>query len=1016
LVKRIVIFLLLLITFSPSSWLIAQKKDNALILYSITEQNGLSDNGVTCLFQDSRGFMWIGTMDGFNRYDGSAVRIFKTTTHDISQQGNNSINSITEDARHQIWVGTNRGLNMYDPRTDSVYTWMNTEDQKGEANQIKSLVIDSSGQIWLGTANGLFSFDPVKKKFKSYTVSDPKKDNYRLSQDFIVSLLIDSKQRFWLATYSGLWRFFREDGHFEQYLSGKEFGSADELVTNLFEDHLGQIWLTVWDNGVNVFDPVQRKIVRRYYNPIGNSVTVAEINDSKGELKTYLSPPLFELDLKTGMITDRLTPSAPNQKSLNVIQLYKSRDNLLWLATDDGVRILDPAKQVFDHHYISDQRISTQGITLLERHNKIYVGGSGNNFLQIYDSNFRIEKTLLSDLTLRESGKLHHPALLNMVSEDSVRLWLCTEKGLVLYNERTGQKKIYQVSPAENPSPTANFINNLFIDSRGNHWVFPWRSGIWQLDIKTGAFKKIISGFLKNQNAVKQLLVTDAVEDHLGNIWFSDLDEGLIQYDYRSNSFSKPAQPWLGEKFWMAGIISEKPWIWFITVASVCRMNVETKKLERFPFPEAFNKIADGFCVDKDNHIWITTLNGLLSFDKNTHAFKRFTNNDGLLTNSLRGTLYTLSNGKILYASENYITSFDPKNLLQSTTSAKVLITGVSSQNKVVPISEDGNGRKIIRLNYSYNNFTFYWALPNYSNPLQNQYYCKLEEVEKDWRYVGTRGEAHYASLEPGSYLFHARATAGNGSFSKSDDEIIIIIDPPFWKSWWFIALAVAAVGSLTYIIIRYRIRQVLRMERLRTKISSDLHDDIGSTLSSISILSEIVLKGPLSNQTGQMVAEIKENSLSLMEKMDDIVWSINPRNDSLENLLLRIKRFAAALFEAKNIEYNIEIQENVKKIHLAMDYRQHIYLFMKEAINNVVKHADASLASITVSYQDDQLKLEIKDNGKGLEKSKDYSGNGIFSMKKRAGLMKAQLQIDSQPGQGTRILLQTRVRNNKPV
>jgi signal transduction histidine kinase len=196
------------------------------------------------------------------------------------------------------------------------------------------------------------------------------------------------------------------------------------------------------------------------------------------------------------------------------------------------------------------------------------------------------------------------------------------------------------------------------------------------------------------------------------------------------------------------------------------------------------------------------------------------------------------------------------------------------------------------------------------------------------------------------------------------------------------------------------------RMQNIRNKIAQDLHDDIGSTLSSISILSDLALKEKNIIQANEVVSEIKNNSITLMEKMDDIVWSINPKNDSLENLLIRIKRFATQLFEAKEIDYAIEIDEHIAEVKLPMDYRQHIYLILKEAINNLVKYSQATKAEIKVCCNNNLLKLYVSDNGKGFMQQKSITGNGILSMKSRALLMNAELIINSELNKGTEILL----------
>jgi len=196
------------------------------------------------------------------------------------------------------------------------------------------------------------------------------------------------------------------------------------------------------------------------------------------------------------------------------------------------------------------------------------------------------------------------------------------------------------------------------------------------------------------------------------------------------------------------------------------------------------------------------------------------------------------------------------------------------------------------------------------------------------------------------------------------------------------------------------------RMQHIRNKIAQDLHDDIGSTLSSISILSDLALKEKNIEQSNEVVSEIKNNSINLMEKMDDIVWSINPKNDSLENLLLRIKRFGIQLFEAKEIDYTIEFDEHIAQMKLPMDYRQHIYLILKEAINNLVKYSRATKAEIRVSCNNKTLELFVMDNGKGFVPQQSIAGNGILSMKSRAQLMNAELIIHAELNKGTEIVL----------
>jgi signal transduction histidine kinase len=219
-------------------------------------------------------------------------------------------------------------------------------------------------------------------------------------------------------------------------------------------------------------------------------------------------------------------------------------------------------------------------------------------------------------------------------------------------------------------------------------------------------------------------------------------------------------------------------------------------------------------------------------------------------------------------------------------------------------------------------------------------------------------------------------------------------------------------ISSQQKLIEQLKANELLRdrMQHIRNKIAQDLHDDIGSTLSSISILSDLALRENSSAQTLETMNEIKDSSMMLMERMDDIVWSISPRNDSLENLLMRVRHFATTLFEAKGIEYTIDIQKSVSEVRLPEDYRQHIYLILKEAINNLVKYALASQAFLEVSFDREYLILCVRDNGRGFDQAIPPTGNGLSGMQRRAGLMNARLSVRSAPGEGTSIGLQVAV------
>ena len=994
----------LLIALTIASLLMAAEswsQSPSLIVYPLQESNGLSDNRVTCMLQDQGGVMWIGTEDGLNRYDGSVFNVFKRKKNDPDEIADNFIHALAEDDQHHIWIGTNNGLSELNPQTNELKTY---DVLKGhDARVIKKVLADHSGNIWLGTLGGLIQFIPGQNKLVNHRVPNGLPADHRISD-----VLIDRQGRFWVATFNDLWQFDPKTDTFTRPAFEVLKGPSHGLINTLAEDHAGRLWLGYWDAGVKWIDPDRHTSgsLDAPLLPAGLS-GIAEIKNRRGHHELWMGN-FFQVDeqLRVSRFDTNIGATVGNYQ---VTCLYGSNDNLLWAGTNRGVLIMDPGKQFFRHQILATSELSHQGVAAYENDRGLYLGGAGSHFLALYDTAYRRLRNypFLHPAPFRITGD---PAMLSIVPDDADHLWLGTEEGLMRLDERSGAQQLFRIPSTASNVPTRNFIDHIFVDSRRVHWVFGWRAGIWQFDVDSEQFKQMIVGLTK-LNEVKGFLIADAAEDDRHNVWFADLDEGLIFFNRQTNSFSKPPNAFFQSWFNLGRVIYESPYVWGVTQGTVFRIHHETFVLETWKIPDELNKPVTAVCPDQQHHLWIGTRRGLVSFDQKTFTFKQFTTNDGLIDNVMDGTLYCLKSGKMAYYDDNYVTTFDPSAFNEPSAIPKVVITGVLSQNQPVAIHPTSDGNRSIELDYTYNNFIFNWAALHFSNPLQNKYYCMLEGVDNDWKFVGNTGNAQYASLSPGTYVFRARAATSDGVMNTTGDAVLIIIHPPFWRTWWFYAVGIFSFIGITYTWYRYRLNEALKTERLRNKISTDLHDEIGSTLSSISIMSDLVVQKSTEEKTLRVAHEIRENAVVLMERMEDIVWSINPKNDSLENLLLRIKRFAAHVFEAKNIDYEIHISAGIDHLALPMEVRQHIYLILKEGINNVVKHAACTRAVIEVTYQQAVLHIRLADNGKGFDISAPTSGHGVGSMKNRAAAMKMNFTLSSAVGKGTTIDVQLKIK-----
>jgi two-component sensor histidine kinase len=314
------------------------------------------------------------------------------------------------------------------------------------------------------------------------------------------------------------------------------------------------------------------------------------------------------------------------------------------------------------------------------------------------------------------------------------------------------------------------------------------------------------------------------------------------------------------------------------------------------------------------------------------------------------------------------------------------------------------NGGLILEYN-RYNNIQMAFSDYSVYNANKTSYqYALYKSGDTVWNTIIGKPELTFTDLSPGNYQLLLRASNLYGDYSEKISALKIAILPPFWQTWWFRFLILTAIGFVFYGLYRYRVHQLKKLQTIRNNIASDLHDDIGSTLNSISIYSEVAKQ-----QAGKEIPAldlIGANSRKIIESMSDIVWTINPENDSFEKIIVRMRSFAHQLLKAKKVEYTFEVDETIDGVALPMQVRKNFYLVFKEAITNVVKYSGASRVSISLSEHNKTIVLKIRDNGIGIPKNPETQGNGLLNMRRRAEEIHANLNILSGNGEGTGIEL----------
>ena len=415
---------------------------------------------------------------------------------------------------------------------------------------------------------------------------------------------------------------------------------------------------------------------------------------------------------------------------------------------------------------------------------------------------------------------------------------------------------------------------------------------------------------------------------------------------------------------------------------------------------------------DSKGNWWIATKNGLVVYNENSGSFRRFTTADGLLNNDMDGTLFCRGNGEMVFGNVNYITTFNPEKFLSAVANVP------HEQVKEILVNEkpvNWNGSGKLRFDYHSKNVSIKWALPDFSSPLHNQYYCRLQGIDTSWRYVGNTGEVQYANLSAGKYSVQLRAASANGVIAPNVIAIPFEIAPPFWKTAWFITLFSIAVVTIFGILIRYISQRNLKerllllekeqaIEKERNRISRDMHDDLGSGLTKIAIMSEVVKKQIHEPEKAkQQLENISQSSRELVDNLQDIIWVLNPKNDTLESLAAYIREYALKFFEPFETDIAFNYPEKFSLVKLSEETRRNIFLVVKESFNNIAKHAWCNKVNISIVYDPGKVRLMICDDGKGFDPAEvRLFGNGLINMQSRIEQIGGKYEIESKKGGGT--------------
>ena len=810
-----------------------EKPNPDIIFSNISIEQGLSQSVVICILQDSQGFLWFGTQDGLNRYDGYEFKIYKNDPDDTRSLSNDWVTSIVEESDGTLWIGTlGGGLNKFDRDTDLFTRYINNPADPNSLSHdvLTEIVIDNEGAIWIGTnGGGLNLFDRESGNFTSFVHDSEDPDS--ISYDSISSLLIDRNNEFWVGTNGGgLNLFDRESGTFTSYKNDPEdpFSLSGDNINVLLEDHEGIVWVGTTGAGLNRFerDTERFHLIQqnnKHTDNLSNVSIDAIIEDRYGVLWVSVDGGgLVAFEPATGSITHYShDPSNPNSLSNNQIQsIFEDDAGILWFGSfGGGVDKYDPRAAKFnlirsypdEPNGLNDS--STWGI-FEDKSGVLWIGTSSGG-LNRYDHRTGLWRHYMSDP--EDPDSISSNTVMIITQDSDGMLWIGTwGGGLNRLNPATGIFTTYDTAP---------LILALFIDPDGLLWI-GGTQGLSVMDRETGE----ITSFEDNPKAPESLSNTiytiDEGQD--GIVWVGMLNGGLVGIDYKNDTFRQflhdPEDPRsLGDDILLDVHLDQTGVLWAATVSGLDRLSPESGTFQHYREKDGLaNNTIYGILEDGEGNLWLSTNNGLSRFNIQDETFANFDVNDGLQSNEFnQNSFFKNSRGEMFFGGLSGVNRFFPDEVVNNSYVPPIVITDFKLFNESVELGEESplqkpiNRTETIELAYTDDFFSFEFASLHFSAPEENQYAYFMEGLDKGWNEIGSRRFAGYTNVPPGEYTFRVRGTNRDGVWNEAGAAINIIIPPPFWQTWWFRILVAAVVtgGIISFITLRVRSVEAKRKE-----------------------------------------------------------------------------------------------------------------------------------------------------------------------------------------------------------
>jgi ligand-binding sensor domain-containing protein/two-component sensor histidine kinase len=947
-----------------------------LPIKNFATRDGLPHNNVNSIFQDAKGYLWIATDEGLSRFDGYT---FTNYGRDAGL-GNGYINDMAADRDGRLWVAVYiGGIAMFlDERPGSAegkrFRTISVSPSV-QSNNVNHIIFDGENRMWCATEGGIYRArraEVASDDFDLVHVEAPR--------TYSRSAFVDRRGRLWFGLFGGV---LRVDG---ERLNRSMFDRAEGYAVGIAEDQNGRIFVAT-DREIFTFDEAASR-----WTGVPISLADGQVIKTIGMAEdggVWIGTTAGLIHYRDGR---QITYSTKHGLASNTVQvIYRDREDGLWLGTYDG-GLSNRANAAIVNFPIGENALASRPVRIgSDADGSVYIQtGCPPELTQL----LRISDDAVSALPFAgvrtgECGRNYfHRA-------SDGRWWFNSPSGLRVADR------------PEDPGvqvrlPDGNIVEKyleLYEATDGRVWLSAADKHLYVADGGQG-------GSPRFELAVRDIGASLMLFDSGGTLWLGKNTflaryrdgntvpipqiEGVETIQPRALFEDSGRRVWIGTRF--DGVLyTDEP-------------GTESPRFKRLTTKDGLaSNTVWSIAEDNAGGIYLGTGRGVDRFDIGTGRIRHFTSADGVPEATIR-SLRKDTSGRIWAASGGSVTRIDPAALRTKVEPPSVYISGVTIEGDPLALAESGvSSFASPDLSANQNNVSIRFVSPKPGREHSLNYQYKLEGYDQDWSPPSTQREVTLANLGAGSYRFLVKAVDERGIESESPAVLQFQILPPFSQRWWFLTLVVIALGVLLYALYRYRLSRVIELERVRTRIATDLHDDIGSNLTRIALMSEVLNQQRGQNGSAkQMLPSIANIARESVASMNDIVWAISPEHDRVLDLTRRMRRHAEEVFTSRDIDLTFVSDSSDSKLKLTVGVRRDVLLIFKEAVNNAARHSHCTKVEIDFGCRGSILHLRIADNGIGFVENPEHDGHGLSSMARRAESLGGKLTIRSSVDDGT--------------